>query len=750
MNPESEVSRKFAVRCSAAVLVFLGLTLPIVTVGVIGALKSNSNDPQQWLPRGFTETEKYARFREQFGRDEISVATWEGCTLADDRVERLAEALVGPNAKADPKYFDRVITGPRILEQLTSEPLELPRREAVHRLQGTLIGPDTPDGSGENTTCVVLVISELGLTDRMAAVAQIRRVAWEECGLSAEELRLGGPTVDAATIDMESQRLLLELSGVSALIAMIVTWWRFRSFKLTVIMLVGAIYCTGATLAALYYTGGHMNLVMTMLPPLIYVLSISAAVHLVNYYRDARVEGDPDTAPMRAMAHGWRPCLLASVTTAIGLLSLSVSKIIPIQNFGIYSALGMGISILVLFLFLPAALTIWRPEVPASKLSGTARRDPTTLLGRFHLPLSGGSVLLMIVLGCGLLRLESTVKLQHRFAPGSRIIEDYEWMEKHLGPLVPLEVVVHFGAQNAMDFFERMEFVADLEEKIRRFDYVEATMSAADFAPVFPRRGSTEYLMTRPVAARKLEDNRQSYVDAHFLSENDTEELWRISVRVNALSDVDYGIFTETLKAQLDPSVNDPNRGILATYTGVIPLIYKAQRQLFDDLVRSFLLAFGVIALVMMVALRSPVAGMLAMAPNLFPAVVVFGFMGWTGQLVEIGSVMTASAALGIAVDDTFHFLTWFRRGSAEGMSRSQSLTYAYRRCADAMIHTTIVCSSALLVFSLSSFMPVVHFAWLMVTLLIAALIGDLVFLPALLAGPAGRAFRRKCNAAGE
>jgi hypothetical protein len=161
-------------------------------------------------------------------------------------------------------------------------------------------------------------------------------------------------------------------------------------------------------------------------------------------------------------------------------------------------------------------------------------------------------------------------------------------------------------------------------------------------------------------------------------------------------------------------------------------------------------LAFGVIALVMVVALRSLPAGLVAMAPNLFPAVVVFGFMGWTGQLVEIGSVMTASAALGIAVDDTFHFLTWFRRGSLEGMSRRQSLSFAYQRCAEAMIHTTVICSLALAVFALSTFMPVVHFAWLMVTLLMAALAGDLIFLPALLAGPAGRAFERKPNATTE
>ena len=742
MKTESEVSRQFAVRCSVVVLVLLGLTLPVVGVGVYGAIKSNSNDPRQWIPRGFEETEKYIRFLEHFGRDEISVATWPGCTLDDDRVERLAAAMVGPNAKTDPKYFDQVITAPRIIEQLTSEPLKLPRREVVRRLRGILIGPEAPAGSGQHTTCVVLVVSELGIVDRVEAVEQIRQVAWEECGISPEELKLGGPTVDSATIDAESQRLLLELSGFSALIALFVTWWRFRSFKLTVIMMVGAVYCTGATLATLYYSGGNMNLVMTMLPPLVYVLSISAAVHLINYYRDARDEGDPDAAPMRALALGWRPCLLASGTTAIGLLSLSVSRIASIQNFGIYSAVGMGISVVVLFLFLPAVLTIVRTEIPARRLSRAAGRDPTMLIVRFHWPIAGGAVLLMIVSGCGLLRLQSTVKLQHRFAPDSRIILDYAWMEKNLGPLVPLEVVIRFGADNQLDLFGRMEFVADLEEKVRRLEYVEATMSAADFAPVFPRRGSAEYLVRRPVAARQLAESRQRYVDADFLSETDTEELWRINVRVNALSDADYGFLIETLKDQIDPLADHPERGIRVTYTGVIPLIYKAQRQLFNDLVKSFLVAFGVIAVVMVIALQSFSAGLLAMAPNLFPAVVVFGFMGWTGQLIEIGSVMTASAALGIAVDDTFHFLTWFRRGSAEGMSRSQALRYAYRRCAEAMISTTLICSSALVIFSISSFMPVVHFAWLMVTLLVAALIGDLVFLPAMLAGPIGRVFQ--------
>jgi len=742
-----------SLRYVAAVLLLMALTVPAIWIGVVGALASSSNDPRQWLPRGFEETDKYDWFQDRFGRDEIAVVSWPGCTLDDPRVDRLAKALTGPRGPgASPNglcFFQRAVTGPQTLRQLTSAPLSLSRNEALRRLQGTLVGPDG------RTTCVVLVVSAQGEADRTAAVEQIYEIAEAECGLAPETLRLGGPTVDAATIDVESQRMLLHFAGLSAVIALLVTWQRLRSARMAVIVLVGAIYSTAVSLSVLYYTGGHMNLLMTMLPPLVYVLTISGGVHLANYYRDAIDEVGLTAAPRRAVRYGWAPCLLAAGTTAIGLLSLSVSKIVPIKAFGVYSAVGMGVSICVLFLFLPAALTLWPLRLPAAANPATPPADPrasggmssasgavVSTIRRFHALVTGGTLAMMVILGWGLFSLQSTVKLQHRFAPDSDIITDYQWLEKHLGPLVPLEVVVHFRRECPLSFLERMELVARLESEIVRNEEVGATMSAVDFAPPLPEGRSARDVVRRSVFNRRLATTRQRYVDAHFLAESPQEQLWRISVRARALSDVDYGRFVATLRRYVDPILEaQAAQCVKATYTGVIPLIYKAQRQLFRDLLRSFLTAFFVIALVMIVALRSFRAGLLAMAPNVFPAVVVFGFMGWGGLLIEIGSVMTASAALGIAVDDTFHFLTWFRRGVRAGMSRNEALRFAYERCAQAMISTTVICASGLVVFSLSSFMPIVHFAWLMVALLAAALAGDLIMLPAMLAGPLGKVF---------
>jgi predicted RND superfamily exporter protein len=205
------------------------------------------------------------------------------------------------------------------------------------------------------------------------------------------------------------------------------------------------------------------------------------------------------------------------------------------------------------------------------------------------------------------------------------------------------------------------------------------------------------------------------------------------------MQNLDYGILTEQIRSVVDPILSE--KQVVASYTGIIPLIYKAQRQLLTDLVLSFLTAFIIVAVVMLFVLRSLPAALLAMVPNLFPVILVFGFMGWLEIPLQIGSVMTASAALGIAVDDTIHFLVWFRRGMASGSSKSQVLQESIDHCASAMIHTTLISCAGLLVFTASNFVPILHFAYLMVLLLATALLGDLILLPAILASRLGRYF---------
>ncbi|MGV3483657.1 MAG: efflux RND transporter permease subunit, partial [Planctomycetaceae bacterium] len=175
----------------------------------------------------------------------------------------------------------------------------------------------------------------------------------------------------------------------------------------------------------------------------------------------------------------------------------------------------------------------------------------------------------------------------------------------------------------------------------------------------------------------------------------------------------------------------EANAGPLeAIYTGIVPVVYKAQRTLLVSLVESIAMAFVLIAGVMMVLLlpgyfpqvlwnpsalfSGGMAGLISMVPNLFPIVVVFGLMGHGNVLVDIGTMMTASVALGIAVDDTIHFLSWFRHFIDEGLDRVEAVIETYRRVGPAMLQTTVVGGLGLFVFSLSTFTPTQRFGTLM------------------------------------
>jgi predicted RND superfamily exporter protein len=179
-------------------------------------------------------------------------------------------------------------------------------------------------------------------------------------------------------------------------------------------------------------------------------------------------------------------------------------------------------------------------------------------------------------------------------------------------------------------------------------------------------------------------------------------------------------------------------RAIRSVYTGIVPLVYKTQRQLLVSLKNSIFWATLMIAGIMMIVLRSAVAGLATMLPNVFPIIVIFGVLGWLDVKIDIGIMMCASIALGIALEGTIHFVSWFRKGIATGLSRIQAVELAYEKCTGPMVQTAIIGGLGLSVFAFSTFTPTQQFGILMVSIMSVALVGDLLILPAILAGPLG------------
>lgn len=732
MNPEAASIRRFQLT-----LVGMLLLSPVLLWASVQCVQGMFNTPHLWIPETDPQRRDFELAVEQFESQALVVISWPGCTVDDPRLGQLTTALLesdqATGQASHTPLIDRVVTGYDVVRQLTSRPLELSRSEAVERLRGALVGPDG------QTSCAVITFTERGGYQRQETISLILDVASRVCELPRDQFRLAGPPVDGVAIDRAGVDTMLRFALPSAIVAFLFCWWCLSDWRYALVILSAAVYGQGLCLSLVYFSGVTMNAILILMPPLVFVLTIAAGIHLVNYYYDEVLLHGVDQAPRRAMQNGWFPCVLASLTTAIGLGSLLISQIEPIRFFGLFSTLGVLGTLALLFLLLPGAMECF----PQRHLRENRRswQGWANSVIRFANPICVASLCLLCLLACGLLSLETSVKLRDLFTSRDPIVADYAWLESRLGPMVPVDIVLHFPPDSPVPFQDRIVLVQGVSQKMEELEEVDRVLSASTFALPRPSRGGMRAVVEQAVS-------RTRFTHARFRHEDAAGESWRLAARVPALSDLDYADFLKSLERRIAPTVDafakENDQAIEMTITGAIPLIYQTQRTLLADLIRSFVLAFAFVGLVLMFVLRSVGAGLLAMIPNLFPTIVVFGMMGWLQRPVDIGSVMTASIALGIAVVDTLHFLTWFRREVAAGKSPPAAIRKAYAHCATAMVQTSVVCSVGMLVFTLSSFVPASRFAWMVFILLFTALFADLVILPALLASPLGRLFARR------
>ncbi|MCA9179858.1 MAG: MMPL family transporter, partial [Planctomycetales bacterium] len=149
-------------------------------------------------------------------------------------------------------------------------------------------------------------------------------------------MHIGGPPVDNVAIDEEGTITLVRLIGYSLALGLGLSLLLLRSIKLMMmVFFVGGVSAM-ASLSLVWWGNASVDAILLTMPSLVYVLGMARAVHIINYYRDAVVEGGQAGAAERAIKHAIMPCTLAALTTAIGLLSLCSSNILPIRKFGIF------------------------------------------------------------------------------------------------------------------------------------------------------------------------------------------------------------------------------------------------------------------------------------------------------------------------------------------------------------------------------------------------------------------------------
>lgn len=783
MNQEDLLRQKYLRRFQVGVALLALLSFPAI-LHSHAAIESLFNRPSDWIPNTVPAKTEFDDFVKNFSAADLLMVAWEGSDLDSVSLAAVATALSplvepshvpddgalnqmiagGLNEEVSPEVManvvDRIVnlrkltglkyplkwlrTGTETLDRLTSSPVNLSRDAAVRRLQGSLIGQDA------SQTCLVASFSMVGLQQRRLLIPGIRGIIGEVIDRDASQVSVVGGPFEGGTVDAESVRSMRVFTPPSAVVAAVLCLICLRSIPLTGSIVAIAVIGEGLVLAMVYYTGVPMNAVLIVLPPLIFVLTVSAGIHLSNYYLDAASDFpnlSPAEAARLAMKAGVPPCCLATGTTVVGLSSLMLVRLEPVRIFGGVASLGVVVTVALLFLLLPGAMVLTKSRRKKNvhqvrHRDGWAAWLKLWMRRRLVRPWTTvfGFLVVSIVLSLGLTRLESTVNVPRMFLPDSEIRIQYEWFEKHVAPTMTGELLLTFSdISEGDDPLKRLSVVAMSHSRLLKLDNVDGVMSAMTFLPAISGKRTLAATVERSVARKLIVNPESSLRQLGFIARDGGKEIWRLSIRIPQHAGDEASRSLDDVRNAIAEVVAASNLPVSASLTGGFVIVQKSQEILLRDLFRSFVTAFGVIAIVMILMLRSVLGGLIAMAPNLFPTLALFGFMGLLAIPLDIGSVMSASVALGIAVDDTVHLLSRFGSHRARGLGQIRAAYGALTQCGWAMFQTTLVCGLSLMAYWFSDFVPTSRFSLFMFGLLVCALLGVVFLLPALMASSLGR-----------
>ncbi len=633
----------------------------------------------------------------------------------------------------------------RLVRQLSEAPLNLPVLHAERRLHGVMMGRD-------GTAAFLARISSIGVAKQNETIEMILRAADQTPGLGRQQLRLAGTVYEAFAVDAAAEASLKTLVLPSSILGVLVAWFCLGKLQRAAVVLVLGGVGQLLAVAMVYYTGNRFSAVMIVLPTLVFMLTLSGAVHLMNYHAEC-LKRKCEHAGTQAMLLGWKPCALSSITTMLGMGSLWSSQLAPVRQFGLFSAIGLGIATVVLLLGFPAFAdwfcTPSRTKASTNSLQKTSDvvEQPNTWTARYlrwlyrnATGISAVGVLFLVGTCIGLTRLKASTKFSDMFPADSKTNLDMAWMEKHVGPIATVEVLLKFPSSSSLNLLERARCVSKVSARLLQERSVGGVFSAVSLLPTWSDAATISATAKRALLRREVEKAIPGLEDQGLIFTSKDAQTWRIMAKVSATSDENYGQLTQLVAMATNEVLGDVSPDDLASpeFTGLSPVMHETQVALLTDLGYSFVSAFVLITPVMMVIVRGVAGGILIMLPNVLPVTIAFGCMGWMNFDLDIAGILTASIALGIAVDDTLHFVCWYMDELRSGCTREVAVAKTFHSCASAMMHTTLISCVSMMPFLLADFIPTQQFAKLMIVMLSGAIVGDLVLLPALLLSPLG------------
>jgi hypothetical protein len=484
-----------------------------------------------------------------------------------------------------------------------------------------------------------------------------------------------------------------------------------------------------------------------ILPSFLLAVGVGTSVHILAiFFHRYRSSADKQEAIAYALQHSGLAVAMTNVTTASGLMSFSTAELAPVADLGIFAGIGVLLTFIYTVVLLPAMVAV----VPLPHKAAPDGKEKRSAMGRFltfvgdfsighPIAILVASAVVMLASGIAI----TSIRFSHHplswFPKDNPIRLATEQIDRHLKGSISLEVVIDTGRENGLYDPALLARLEDAAAHVEELQYEELYVGKAWSVTTILKEINQALNENRP-AYYRIPRDRKLVAQEFLLFENsgsdDLEDFVdsqfskaRFMIKVPFEDAYHAGKFIEQVKAYF--TRNFPEAGV--TLTGMIGLLARTITAAIHSMAKSYAIALGVITLLMILLIGRIRIGLLSMIPNLAPILLMLGVIGFFHLPMDLFTMMVASIAIGLAVDDTIHFMHNFRRYYERNGDPAEAVHRTLQTTGRAMLVTTIVLSIGFFVFSFATMSNIRNFGLLTGFTIAAALVADYLLAPALM-----------------
>lgn len=537
----------------------------------------------------------------------------------------------------------------------------------------------------------------------------------------------------------------------------------FRQWRWVVVPLLCCGFTVWLMVGFLGWAQWPVTVISSNFISLLLIMTLSLTIHLIVRYREFQHD-EPEAAPNNILRNTLmtmiRPCFYMAITTIVAFGSLTFSGIRPVIDFGWMMTLGLTVAFFITFLIFPALLSLLPP--PIDQRVSSDKVPFTDAFARFTERFSGtvlvssGVIAVLCVIGLNRLTVENS--FIDYFKSSTEIHQGMVTIDDRLGGTTPLDVVI--TDQPAPDNANADPFASDCDpfvedcgdEEYRDTWYTYQKMrqlgEVHDYLHSLPETGKVLSIQTtlellaqvnggEPLDALELAfvpaavpDDLQDILLTPYISEE--QDKARFSIRIlETMPDLRRQELLDDIRHHLSTELGYDRDRILLS--GMTVMYNNMLQSLFDSQIKTIGVVFGAILVMFLILFRSVKLALVGMAPNLIAAGSVLGLMGWLGIPLDMMTITVAAITVGIAVDDTIHYIHRFKTEFAKDGDYLATMHRCHRSIGQAMFYTSLTIIAGFSILVLSNFIPTIYFGLFTGFAMLMALLGALTLLPGLI-----------------